>query len=178
MKKLTYAVFALTMIVVFTIVFSPLSGSTSNNPCNCSFHPGYSQYLNIVVGDANNQIPTNLNVNQTAKVAITIQNDVPNYPRYTTISGVYVTLTSAFGHFSGGSSISVGDLSPGTQTVSWQITATSEGYDYLQIQISGFNSHRGVSFQDSYYPLVTIGQPTGSVPTPPNYTDTSPNTNT
>jgi hypothetical protein len=99
-------------------------------------------------------------------VSITIRNEVPNYPIYTTISGVYVTLYSAFGHFSGGSSISVGDLSPGTKTVSWQITATSEGYDYLQIQTNGFNSHRGASFQDSYNPLVTIGQPTGPVPTP------------
>lgn len=175
MKKLTYVLLALTLVIVFTIVFSPLSNSSSYNPCNCSFHPGYSQYLNVVVGDANNRIPTNLNVNQIATVTVTIQNDVPNYSRYTTISGVYVTLTSVFGHFSGGSSISVGDLPPGTQTVSWQITSTSEGYDYLQIQVSGFNSHRGISFQDSYYPQVTIGQPTGPVPTPPS-TPTPPPT--
>jgi hypothetical protein len=175
LKKLTYAVFALTLFVVFTIVFSPLSNSTSNNPCGGCIHSGYYQYLNVVVGAANNQIPINLGVNQTATVAITIQNDVPDYPRYTTISSVYVTLTSVFGHFAGGSSIFVGDFPPGTQTVSWQITATSEGYDYLQIKTDGFNSHRGVSFQDSYSPLVTIGQPTGPIPTPPS-TPTPPPT--
>ena len=86
-----------------------------------------------------------------------------------------MTLTSVFGHFSGGSSIFVGDFPPGTQTVSWQITTTSEGYDYLQIKTNGFNSHRGVSLQDSYSPLVTIGQPTGPLPTPPS-TPTPPPT--
>ena len=159
---------ALALFVVFTIVFSPLSNGTSNNPCSGCIHPGYYQYLNVAVGATNSQIPTNLSVNQTATVAITIQNDVPDYTKYTTISSVVVTLTSVFGHFSGGSSIFVGDLSPGTQTVSWQITAISEGYDYLQIKTDGFNSHRGVTFQDSYSPLVTIGQPTGPVPTPPS----------
>ena len=168
LKKLTYIVFGLALFVIFTIVFSPLSNSTSNNPCSGCVHSGYYQYLNVVVGAANNQIPSNLGVNQTATVAITIQNDVPDYPIYTTISSVYVTLTSVFGHFAGGSSIFVGDFPPGTQTVSWQITATSEGYDYLQIKTNGFNNHRGVSFQDSYSPLVTIGQPEGPVPTPPS----------
>jgi hypothetical protein len=175
LKKLTYVVFGLALLVIFTIVFSPISNSTSNNPCSCNIHPGYYQYLNVVVGAANSQIPTNLSFNQTATVAITIQNDVPDYPRYTTISSVYVTLTSVFGHFAGGSSIFVGDFLPGTQTVSWQITATSEGYDYLQIKTGGFNSHRGVSVQDSYSPLVTIGQPTGPVPTPPSTPTPPPN---
>ncbi len=168
LKKLTYVVFALALFVIFTIVFSPLSNSTSNNPCSCGFHPGYSQYLNVVIGAVNNQIPTNLIVNQTATVTITIQNDVPDYTKYTTISSVYVTLTSVFGHFSGGNSIFLGEFPLGIQTVSWQITATSEGYDYLQIQTTGINNHRGVTFQDNYYPLVTIGQPTGPVPTPPS----------
>ena len=175
LKKLTFVVFGLALFVVFTIVFSPLSNSTSNNPCSGCVHPGYYQYLNVVVGAANNQIPANLNVNQTVTVAITIQNDVPDYPKYTTISSVSVTLSSVFGHFAGGSSIFLGDFPPGTQTVSWQITTTSEGYDYLQIKTNGFNSHRGVSFQDSYSPLVTIGQPIGPVPTPPS-TPTPPPT--
>jgi hypothetical protein len=168
LKKLTYVVFALALFVVFTIVFSPLSNSTSNNPCSCNIHPGYSQYLNIVVGATNNQIPSSLSVNQTATVAITIQNDVPDYPRYTTISSVYVTLTSVFGHFAGGSSIFVGDFPPGIQTVTSQITATSEGYDYLKIQIAGVNNHIGVTLQDNYYSPLTIGQPTGPFPTPPS----------
>ena len=167
MKKLTYALIAATLFVVLTIVFSPLSNGTSNNPCYCNIHPGYTQYLNILPSDSNTQIPSSLSVNQTATISVTFQNDVPNYSRYTTISGVYVSLTSAFGHFSGGNSIFFGDLAPGTQTVSWQISGISDGYDYFQIKLTGTNTHRGVTFQDNYYPLVTVGQPSGPVPTVP-----------
>ena len=167
MKKLTYAVLALTLIVVFTIVFSPLTKSTSLNPCACSSHPTYYQYLNILPQDSGTQIPSSLAINQTTTVSATIQNEVPDYSKYTTLSNVYVTLTSAFGHFSGGNSIYVGDLVPGTQTVSWQITGLSEGYDYFEIELTGINNHRNIPFEDSYYQLVTIGQPNGSIPNPP-----------
>jgi hypothetical protein len=164
LKKLTYVMFALTLVVVFTIVFSPLSNSSSYNPCTCSRHPSYYQYLNILVGDS--QIPSNINVNETKTVVVTIQNDVPEYPRYTIISNVYVRLSSDFGHFSGGSPIFIGDLTPGTRTVSWAINGTSDGYDYLQIILSGTNYHNSIDFQDGITPLITVGQPTGPTPSP------------
>jgi hypothetical protein len=171
LKKLTYTVLALTLIVVFTIAFSPLSNSTSSNPCGTCIHSSYYQYLNVLVSDSNNQIPSTLNVNESKTVAVTIQNDVASYSRYTILSNVYVTLSSALGHFivSNGGSVFTGDLTPGTRTVSWQITGTSEGYDYLVIKASGYNSHRSIQFQDSYfpYPLITVGQPSEPTPTAP-----------
>jgi hypothetical protein len=167
LKKSTYTVLALTLTVIFTIVFSPLSNSGSSNPCSCSFHPGYYQYLNILPTDSNTQIPSSLAVNQTTTVSVTIENDVSNYRVHTALSNVVVTLTSAFGHFSGGSSINVGDLAPGAQTVSWQINGLSDGYDYFEISLTGINNHKDCFFQDSYQPLVTVGQPNETIPNAP-----------
>ena len=169
MKKLTYAVLALALFVVFTIVFSPLSNSMSSNPCGACGHGGYYQYLNVLAGDSNTQIPTMLNVNETKIVAVTIQNDVGAYPRYTSLSSVSVTLSSARGHFSvRGPTVFVRDLAPGTTTVSWQITGVSDGYDFIIILASGYNTHRGITFQDHYTsPYVPVGQPTEPIPPPP-----------
>ena len=63
----------------------------------------------------------------------------------------------------------VGDLAADTTTATWQITGISEGFDYLIIQASGRNPHEGIPFSDSYfpYPLLTVGQPTGTPPPPP-----------
>jgi hypothetical protein len=169
LKKLTYSVLALALFVVFTIVFSPLSNSMSSNPCGACGHGGYYQYLNVLVGDSNTQIPTMLNVSETKIVAVTIQNDVGTYLRYTSLSSVSVTLSSARGHFSVSvPTVFVGDLAPGTTTVSWQITGVSDGYDFIIILASGYNTHRGITFQDHYNsPYVPVGQPTEPIPTPP-----------
>jgi flagellar basal body-associated protein FliL len=178
LKKLTVIVLILTLTVL-ALVFSPLTFSRSNEPCtSCHSSKGYHQYLDILEGDRGNQLPSTLNVNQTVTVKVVIQNEV-NSPIYTDIGSVSLTLRSTFGHFQvSNPTYSVGTLKPGTATATWQITATSEGYDYLDIQASGYNSHYS-AFSDAYSPaqLLTVGSPTGTpppfpTPTPPTYTPT------
>jgi hypothetical protein len=166
LKKLTITVLALMLFVVLIVLFSPLISSTSNNPCNACLHvgEGYYQYFSVT----GNQIPQALAGNETKTVTVTIQNDV-NAPRYQTLTSASVTLSSAFGHFTVNSpTANIGELPAGATTVSWQITGTSDGYDYFIIQASARNSHEGIPVTDSIAPsLIAVGQPTGSIPTPP-----------
>ncbi len=162
---------ALTLIITVALLFSPLTSSISSNSCGSCRHIGqnYYQHLDILEGDDGNQVPLTLNVSETKTVSVVILNNVYS-PRYTTLSGVSVTLSSAYGHFSvNNPTYYVGDLVAGTTTAIWQITGNTEGVDYLIIQASGRNPHEGISFSDSYfpYPLLTVGQPTGTPPPPP-----------
>jgi hypothetical protein len=171
LKKATKIVLILTLIVV-GLVFSPLTLSVSNEPCeSCHRSRGYYQYLDILESDSGNQLPTSLNVNQTVTIKVVVRNDV-NSPRYTELSSVSLTLRSVFGHFQvSNPTYSISNMPAGTATATWQVTATSEGYDYLDIQASGINSHYS-SFSDSYSPtpLITIGSPTGTPPPLPTPT--------
>jgi hypothetical protein len=120
-------------------------------------------------GNGGNQIPQALNLSETKTVTVVVQNDV-NTVRYATLSGVSVTLNSANGHFSVNKpTFNVGDLSEGSTAATWQITGISEGFDYIIIRASGYNSHKSGYFLDAYtpYPLITVGQPPGTPGPPP-----------
>ena len=96
MNKASYIMIAAVMIIVASIFLSPVL-SKSTSPCN-SCHGGYNQYLDILEGNAANQLPTTLTVGQTATVTVIIENNV-NTAIYTALSGVSVTLSSQNGHF-------------------------------------------------------------------------------
>lgn len=163
LKKVTKIVLAITLVVL-ALVFSPLTFSRSNEPCQRCHGSSYYQYLDILEGDSSNQIPSTLAVDQTVTVTVVILNDV-NTATFSTLSSISLTLSSANGHFTvDHPTYTISTLPSGTATATWQITGTSDGYDYLKIQASGYNSHFSCSFSDSYAspPLITVGQPTGT----------------
>jgi hypothetical protein len=178
LKKLTKIVIVVTLVVL-ALIFSPVTWSVSNEPCQRCHNSRYYQYLDILEGDSGNQIPSTLNVDQTVTVKVIVFNDV-NTATYSTLSSVSLTLSSANGHFKvDNPTYTISSMSAGTATATWQITGTSDGYDYLTIQATGYNSHFSCSFSDSYSlpPLITIGSPTGTpqpiqTPTPPTPTPT------
>lgn len=168
MKKVTLTLLSVVIIVILALIFSPHSNSVSNNPCSgtgCHGSRNYYQYLDILEGDSQNQIPSALNLNETRTVKVVIQNDV-NTATYAILTNVAVTLTSARGHFSvTNPTVTIGNLPPGTTIATWQITAISDGYDLLTIQASAYNTHFSCLFSDYYSPSaeVTIGQPTATI---------------
>jgi len=176
LKKITKIVLVVTLVVL-ALVFSPLTFSRSNEPCQRCHGSSYYQYLDILEGDSGNQIPSTLAVGQTVTVKVVVSNDV-NTATYSTLS-VSLTLSSANGHFTvDHPTYSISSMPAGTATATWQITGTSDGYDYLVIQATGINSHFS-SFSDSYSspPLIRVGQPTGTpepiqTPTTPASTPT------
>ena len=162
-------VLLVTLVITLILFLSPKTLGVSNNICNSCHQGSYYQYLDILEGNGANQIPALLNVIETKTVSILIENRV-NSNKYETLSGVSVTLTSMYGHFVvNGPTYSIGDLPPGTKMATWQITGTSDGFDYLSIEASGHNSHKSISFSDNYspIPLISVGQTTGAPPAPP-----------
>jgi hypothetical protein len=179
LKKITKTMLILTLLVIAAVAVSPLVLSRSNEPCaSCHSSKGYYQYLDILEDDSGNQIPTTLSVTQTVTVKVVVQNEV-NSPRYTDLSSVSLTLRSIYGHFQVSSpTYSVGGLSPGTATATWQITGISDGYDYIDIHATGYNTHFNCYFSDSYQPaqLIAVGTPTGTPPPLPTPTPAPPST--
>jgi len=162
------------MIIIVTLLLSPLVSSVSNNQCSSCHGGSIYQYLEIKEGDTGNQIPSTLNLNQTATVTVVIQNDV-NTQTNSLLTAVYLTLNSAYGHFSvNNPSYYIGDMPAGTTTATWQITGVSDGFDYLLIDAYASNPHHQVPFSDSYlpYPLITVGQPSGTPQPSPSPTPT------
>lgn len=166
------------MLIIAAVAVSPLTLSVSTDPCarcHSSRHP-YAQYLDILEGDTGNQIPAVLNLSETKTVKVAIQN-YDDVEMFSTLSQVSVTLSSTFGHFQvSNPTYSISNMPVGTAIATWQITGTSDGYDYLTIQATGFNSHASCNFYDSYssYPLVTVGQVTGTPPPYPTPTPAQP----
>jgi hypothetical protein len=151
LKKASLIVLCATLSLTLLLFLSPLTTGKSANPCS-PCHSSYSQYLDIAEENNANQIPTTLNVNETKTVSVVIQNIV-NTDRYATLSGISVTLSSAYGHFSiNAPTRNLGDLPAGAVTASWQITGVSEGFDYLSISAVGVNYHKSISFSDVYLP--------------------------
>lgn len=179
MKKLTKIVLILTLLVLAVVAVSPLVlNGSSTNPCSIGRHPSYYQYLDILEGDSGNQIPPVLNVDQTVTVKVVVLNDV-NTDIYSTMTSVSLTLRSVYGHFTVNTATSdIGTLPAGTAIATWQITGTSDGYDYLEIRATGYNSHGRCYFSDSYEPfqLITVGSPTGPTPSLPTPTPAPPST--
>jgi hypothetical protein len=179
LKKVTITVLCATFLLTLILFLSPLTTGKSVNPCS-PCHGSYYQYLDIAEEDSSNQIPTTLNVNQTKTVSVVIQNIV-NTDRYSTLSGVVLTLSSAYGHFSiSVPAYNVNDMPTGSDTATWQIRGISEGFDYFLISATGINYHKSISFSDSYlpYPLITVGQPTGPTPPAPTPPPTPPQPST
>jgi hypothetical protein len=164
----------LTLIVVSLSLLFPDTSGASTNPCG-SCHTTYYQELDILEGENTNQIPTALNINETKTVSVAIKNSV-NTETYSTISGVTITLSSMYNHFSVSSpTFSIDDMPPGQKSATWQITGTSDGFDYISISARGYNPHRS-SFSDTYlpYPLITVGNATGTPPSPPSTSSPTP----
>ena len=157
-----------TLVVTLLLFLSPWVSGISSNPCS-PCHSSYYQYLDILEGNNANQVPAALNLSETKTVSIVIENKV-NTNRYSTLSGVSVTLSSKNGHFSVNTpTYNIGDMPAGTKTAIWQITGISDGFDFLSIEVTGYNQHLSISFSDSYlpYPLITVGTATGIPPSPP-----------
>jgi hypothetical protein len=165
MHKASIIMIVAAIIVVASIFLSPVF-SQSNSPCS-SCHRGYNQYLDILEGNAANQLPSTLIVGQTATVSVVVENNV-NTPLYTALSSVSLSLASQSGHFSVSvPTYNAGTLQKGTTTATWQITGFSAGLDSFIISASARNSHQNLAFQDSYSPSPTINviDPT-PIPTP------------
>jgi hypothetical protein len=157
---------AAAIIIVASIFLSPAL-STSTSQCN-SCHAGYNQYLDILEGNAANQLPTTLTVGQTATVTVIVENNV-NTATYTALSSVSLTLSSQNGHFTvSAPTYNIGALQKGTAIATWQITGVSAGVDSYVIGATAKNSHQSLSFQDTYSPApaITISAPVStSIPT-------------
>ena len=165
MHKASFLIIAAAIIIVASIFLSPAL-STSTSQCN-SCHGGYNQYLDILEGNAANQLPTTLTVGQTATVTVIVENNV-NTAIYTALSGVSLTLSSQNGHFTvSAPTYNIGALQKGTAIATWQITGVSPGVDSYVIGATAKNSHQSLSFQDTYSPApaITISAPV-STPVP------------
>ncbi len=170
MHKASFFLLMLTLAICASIFLSPVF-SSSPSPCG-SCHGGYSQYLDILEGNAGNSLPSMLSVGQTSTVRVVIENRV-NTAKYTALSSVSLTLTSLNGHFTvAAPTFTVGTLQKGTATATWQITAVSVGADSLVIRASGRNSHQSLSFSDSYSPAPVISVASPPSPPPSTYTVT------
>jgi hypothetical protein len=170
MKKTSMMVFFATLSIILLLFSSFYTKGASNNPCG-SCHSGqvYSQYLDILEVNNENQIPSEIEINETKTVSVIVENrGTPG--TYPTISDVSLTLTSKYNHFSvDASTYNIGELPLSKKTATWQITGVSEGFDSLVIRASGINKqHLALTFlfSDSYSPSpsITVGHPT---PTPP-----------
>jgi hypothetical protein len=154
MHKASILLIVVAIIVVASIFLSPVF-SQSTSPCS-SCHGGYYQYLDILEGNAANQLPATLNVGETATVTIIVENNA-NTALYTALSSVSLTLKSQSGHFTVNvPTFSIGALQKGTATATWQITGVSAGSDALVISANARNSHQNLQFQDTYSPSPAI----------------------
>jgi hypothetical protein len=163
----TYLIIAATIAVAIALLAAP-AYSVSTNQCS-TCHPGllpgnYNQQLDIVEGNSQNQIPTNLQVGQTQTVTVVIQN-INNAAKYNQFTSVSLTLSSQNGRFSVSTpTVNIATLSTGTSTATWQITGVSEGSDALIISASATNTHNNLKFSDNYSPNPSIN--IAAVPTP------------
>ena len=182
MHKASCLLLAAAIIVIASIFISPVF-SASTSQCGVC-HAGYNQNLDILEGNAANQLPTTLSIGQTATVTVLIENKV-NTPTYTALSSVSLTLSSANGHFTVSTpTYTVGTLQKGTATATWQITGVSAGTDTFVIAATAKNSHQSLSFQDTYSPApsitllapVSTPSPTPILTAAPTQSPTSTNT--
>ena len=166
---ISFLMIAATIAVAIALLAAPADSASANQCSPC--HPGllsttYNQQLDIVEGNSQNQIPTNIQVRQTQTVTIVIQN-INDATRYNQLTNVAVTLSSQNGHFSVNTpTFNIATLSTGTSTASWQITGVSAGSDSLLISASALNTHNNLKFSDGYSPSPSITIAASSTPTP------------
>ncbi len=150
---------AATIAVAIALLAAPADSASANQCSPC--HPGllsttYNQQLDIVEGNSQNQIPTNIQVGQTQTVTIVIQN-INDAARYNQLTNVALTLSSQNGHFSVNTpTFNIATLSTGTSIATWQITGVSAGSDSLLISASAINTHNNLKFSDGYSPSPSI----------------------
>lgn len=169
MRRCSFIVLGFVVVLAVVLMLAPTVSSRSSNPCGqCHGNKRYSQYLDLLEGNAANQIPTSINVGETKTVSVAIENIV-NAPKYTTLSSVTVTLRSQNGRFSVSvPNFNVGSMPTGTKVASWQITGVSAGADSLLITASANNVHMQISYADSYSPSPSINVAASAPPpTPP-----------
>ncbi len=160
---------AATIAVAIALLAAPADSASTNlcSPC----HPGllsttYNQQLDIVEGNSQNQIPTNIQVGQTQTVTVAIQN-INDAAKYNQLTSVALTLSSQNGHFSVNTpTFNIATLSTGTSIATWQITGVSAGPDSLLISASASNTHNNLKFSDSYSPNPSITIVSAPTPTP------------
>jgi hypothetical protein len=171
--KLSFFMIAMVAVILASVFLAPVF-SISDNPCSSCHGGQYSQYLDILEGNSANQLPASVGVGQTATVTVVVENILNDdgSGRYSELSSVSLTLTSANGHFIVASPTSnIGSMQPGTATASWQITGYSVGSDSLIIQASAVNTHINLEFSDNYSPAPAItvfatGLPPPTTPSP------------
>lgn len=176
LRPITYLMIIATVAIVASLLAAPAL-SASSNPCSPCHGTSYNQQLDILEGNSQNKIPTTIQVGQTVTVTVAVQN-INNAAKYNQLTGVSLTLSSQNNHFTVSSpTYSVGTISTGTTTATWQITGTSAGSDALVISASARNSHQNVQFADSYSPSPTLTVAAAATPVPtPTQAPTPPPT--
>jgi uncharacterized membrane protein len=154
----------LTIGALILLVSTISTSAKSTNLCN-ECHTSYSQYLDILEDNASEIIPQTIGVGETKTVTIQINNQC-NSKSYTTLTNVHLTLTSKNGLFQiTNPSYTVGTMSVGSKTATWQITGLTKGSDELIITAQGSNTHNKLTFRDTYSPVKTL---TITTPQPPS----------
>lgn len=115
--------------VILFLVFSPKTEGISNNPCS-SCHPfpngAFDQYLDILEGDVQTQIPSSIDKEQIKTVSVIIENGGSS-GIYDKISDDSLSLASQYGFFSVDSqAIVLGDMYLGKRSAVWHITGLSD----------------------------------------------------
>lgn len=177
LRPITYLMIIATIGIVASLLVAPAL-SASSNPCSPCHGTTYNQQLDILETNSQTKIPTTLQVGQTVTVSVAVQN-TNNAAKYNQLTSVSLTLSSQNNHFTVSSpTYSVGTLSTGTTTATWQITGTSAGSDSLIITASAQNSHQNLQFTDSYSPspILTVAAATPAT-TPTQAPTPTPTTN-
>jgi len=167
-----YTALVVTLVLVGLYALSSVyTSAVSTNSCACHF--GRSQSLDILEGDAGNVVPTSINVGETKTVTVIVENTC-TAAAYNTLSSVIITLASQDGRISvADPTFSIGTLSVGTATATWQITGVSPGEDSLLISATARNNHQSsLTFSDSYSFNPTIMVNSASPPPPSDYSVT------
>jgi hypothetical protein len=165
--KITLALLFVVFVFLLSVAVAPTVSISANLCGQC--HQGYDQRLDILEGNNQNIIPTDLQVGQSTMVSLVIQN-ICNAPRYTDLVSVSVTLTSQSGHFIvTNPTYNIPTLSVGTSIATWQITGAIAGQDHLFISAKGVNTHhRTIFLSDNYSPspIITVTGLGTFTPTP------------
>jgi hypothetical protein len=150
------------VVVAALMVSTPLwpvapSDSKSTNPCvDC--HTNRSMYLDILEGNAGNNIPTVIDDGQTLPVAVVLKVTGNNVGDNDVMSSISATLESQNGHFKVETpTYNIGSLQEGkSATARWTISVLSNGTDVMLITAKGTNTHNSNQFSDSYSPPPAI----------------------
>jgi hypothetical protein len=144
------------VVIIFVSLGTAPAFSVTPNLCSSCHGSFYSQQLDILEGNSQNNIPTTLQVDQTQTVTVAIQN-INTAPIYSDLSSVSVMLASQNGHFYVHTpTVNIGTLPTGTATATFEITGYSPGSDAFLISVSAINTHKSVMFSDNYSPAPSI----------------------